>query len=343
MKRPEKILIIRTDRLGDVILSTPVIRNLRLAFPNAYIAFLCRPYTKEVLAGNPYLDEVIVYDKYDKQRSLFSSLRFCFYLRKNKFDWAIILHPTNRAHLLTFFAGIPFRAGWDKKMGFLLSKKIPHYKQKGEKHELEYTLDILRALEIPVKDKSLYFPLKKDKEALVEKLLIEHGLEKDDVFLVFHPSASCVSKRWPVNYFSSLVKLFKKEGISKIVVVTSRQETVNAGGLIKDHPDLIDLRGKLDISGLGALIKRAALFVSNDSGPVHIAASLGVPVISIFGRNKPGLAPTRWGPLGKDCFYLHKDTGCKKCFAHNCQKGFLCLKAVKPQEVFDLAMTILAK
>ena len=93
----------RTDRLGDVILSTPVIKNLRLAYPESYIAFMCRPYTQEALEGNPYLDEVIVYDKYGKEKSLFSSFIFTLSLKKKRFDWAIILHPTNRAHLITFF------------------------------------------------------------------------------------------------------------------------------------------------------------------------------------------------------------------------------------------------
>ena len=133
MNVPKKILLIRTDRLGDVILSTPVIHNLRIAYPDSHIAFMCRPYTREVLLGNPDLDEVIVYDKYNKQRSLRSSIEFAFYLRKKKFDLAIILHPTNRMHMVTFFAGIPLRLGWDRKMSFLLSKKI-WLRSSGEDH-----------------------------------------------------------------------------------------------------------------------------------------------------------------------------------------------------------------
>ncbi len=90
-------------------------------------------------------------------------------------------------------------------------------------------------------------------------------------------------------------------------------------------------------------MEKAELLISNDSGPVHIAASLGTPVISIFGRNDAGLSPRRWRPLGSRAFYIHKDVGCNPCLAHNCRKGFLCLKAVGVEEVFSLVRRILEK
>ena len=148
MKEPKRILIVRTDRIGDLVLSTPVIASLRKAYPNSYIAFMCRPYTEAIVKGNPYLDEVIVYDKYGKEKGFWATLKFARYLKRKRFDLALILHPTNRAHLVTFLAGIPERVGWDQKLGFLLTKRIPHTKQQGEKHELEYTLDMLRSLDI---------------------------------------------------------------------------------------------------------------------------------------------------------------------------------------------------
>jgi len=116
MKELKKILIIRTDRIGDVILSTPVIKNLRDAYPNAHIAFMLRPYTKEIAENNPYLNEVIIYDKNNKHKSILSSIRFCLWLHKKKFDIAFILNPTNRANLITFFSGIPVRVGLNRKM-----------------------------------------------------------------------------------------------------------------------------------------------------------------------------------------------------------------------------------
>jgi len=342
MQTPNKILIVRTDRLGDLILSTPVIKNLRLFFPKSHIAFICRPYTRDALEGNPDLDEVIVYDKYGKQKSLWASIKFAFYLRKREFDLAIILHPTNRIHLITFLAGIPERVGWDKKLGKLLTKRIKHTKQEGKKHELEYTLDLLRFLDIPIKHSDTYFPVLPRAKTTVEQLLKDKGIVEDDKFIVIHPSASCPSKRWPQENFRKVIKLLKEKLSFKIIVITSQSEREFGEELVGDS-GVIDLRGRLSIPELGALLKRAALFISNDSGPVHIAASFNTPVISIFGRADSGLSPLRWGPGGRRSFHFHKDVGCTKCLAHSCIKGFLCLAKITPQEVVDKAMSFLER
>jgi heptosyltransferase-2 len=292
------------------------------------------------LEGNPYLNEVIIYDKDKKHKSLWASIKFSFYLRKNKFDLAIILHPTNRVHLLTFFAGIPRRIGWNKKMGWLLTNALIHKKQEGKKHELDYTLDILREMGIPIVDKNIYFPIKNESERKIEMLLEERGVKKGEQFVIIHPSASCPSKRWPIEHFLQLVKLLKENTNLKIIVITSAEERVFGEQIVKES-NVIDLRGELGISEVGSLVKRAALFISNDSGPVHIAAALNIPVISIFGRSDSGLSPQRWRPLGENSFYIHKDVGCIKCLAHNCTKGFLCLKEIKPQELLKKALILL--
>ena len=113
-----RILITRTDRLGDVVLSTPLIKFLRDKFPRAHIAFMVRPGNRDVVADNPYLDEVIVYDKYGSQKSLLNTCRFAMMLRQRRFDMGIALHPTNRVHIMFFLAGIPERIGYNRKMGF---------------------------------------------------------------------------------------------------------------------------------------------------------------------------------------------------------------------------------
>lgn len=337
----KRILVVRTDRLGDVILSTPVIKNLRSAFPKAFIAFVCRPYTRDVLEGNPGLDEVIVYDKYGKHKGFWSSIKFALYLRRKKFDLALILHPTNRVHMITFLAGIPERVGWDRKLSWLLTRRVRHQKQEGKKHELEYTLDLLRELNIPVIHFDTYFPLISEAETAVDNLLKNKGLTDGDKFIVIHPSASCRSKRWPQERFQRVVELLRLRTGLRVIVVTSSSEKGFGEGLIGDS-GVIDLRGSLTIPELGALLKRASLFVSNDSGPVHIAANFNTPVISIFGRNDPGLSPLRWGPKGNQSFYFHAAAGCSECLAHNCIKGFLCLRKITPEEVADKAIELLS-
>ena len=128
MESFKRILVTRTDRIGDVLLSTAVIKVLRKKFPKSYIAVMVRPYARDIVLGNPYLDELILYDKYGAQRSLLSSIKFAAGLRKKRFDLVLILHPTNRQHIISFLAGIKKRVGFNRKMGFLLTDKIEHKK-----------------------------------------------------------------------------------------------------------------------------------------------------------------------------------------------------------------------
>ncbi|MFA5089915.1 MAG: lipopolysaccharide heptosyltransferase II [Candidatus Omnitrophota bacterium] len=338
----KRILIVRTDRIGDVLLSTPVIKALRQAYPQAFIAMMVSPYTKDIIEGNPWLDEVIIYDKEGRHKGWLQSLGFAFRLKEKGFDAAIVLHPTNRVHLLAFFAAIPRRIGYGRKLGFLLTDRIRHIKQQGDKHELEYNLDLIRYLGIEPKDKKTFMPIQNKSEAWVKEIFLARGIKAEDRILVIHPGASCPSKRWPPDNFSRAAdNLIEKYGF-KAVIIAGPKDAKIADAVAKNmRHSALNLSGGASVSQLASVLKRASLFISNDSGPVHIASSLDIPVISIFGRNQPGLSPRRWQPLGKKSSFLHKDVGCQPCLAHNCQKGFLCLKAIRVEDVLQTAESLL--
>lgn len=341
-KNFKRILIVRTDRIGDLLLSTPVIKAVRDKYPQAYIAMSVSPYAKDVVEGSPYLDDVIVYDKDRKHKSWSRTIKFARNLEKKRFDLAIMLHPTNRVHLFTYLAGISRRVGYDRKLGFLLTDKIPHTKERGEKHELEYNLDLLRYLKINVEDKNIYMPIKKESEEWADDLFKQNGIKSQDKLLAINPAASCPSKIWPPERFAEVAdELTKKYGF-KVLVVSGGKDLLTAENVIKNmHSPAISLAGKSSVSQLASLLKKCSLFISNDSGPVHIASAVGTPVISIFGRKQKGLSPKRWGPVGTRDKFLHKDVGCVECLAHNCKKQFACLKAISVEEVVFCADSIL--
>jgi len=348
----KKILITRTDRIGDVLLSTPAVKALRKRYPQSHIALMVRPYARDIVLGNPYLDEIIVYDKYGAQRNIWKSIKFAWGLKRKKFDLALVLHPTNRAHLVTFLAGIKKRIGFNLKFGFLLTDKIEHKKQEGQRHELEYTLDVVRSLGIEPEDKDLPSPcaqglglfmsIRKDSEMYVEEFLASQGVQKVDKMIALHPGASCPSKIWPAERFAQVADKLAGEFKVRVVVVAGPDDVDKGKNLINlMRCDCIDACGKTTLSQLASLLRRCCLFISNDSGPVHIATAVGVPVIAVFGRGQPGLSPRRWGPTGKNDIVLHKDVGCRECLAHNCQKGFACLQAISAQEVLAAARKLL--
>ncbi|OIO39301.1 MAG: hypothetical protein AUJ75_01475 [Candidatus Omnitrophica bacterium CG1_02_49_10] len=345
MKGSRRILLVRTDRIGDVVLSTPAIKAVRAAYPDAYIAAMVRPPMNELLQGSGYLDDVIVYDKYGRHNSFLSSLFFAFKIKKKRFDTAVIMHPTTRAHIAAFLAGIPRRIGWriNGKMSFLLTERLEHTKQRGEKHEVEYTLDLIRLMGIEPGDKKVFVARDSDADRRAEDFFKSNGLVKDRPIIGFNPSSSSPSKMWPVGRFAVTADRIAGELNADILILSGGEDEALAremAAAMKVRPLVACGRPLKDTV---ALIARCALFISNDSGPVHIACAIGVPAISIFGRIEPGLGYKRWGPTGERSIALHKDVGCKECLADNCKIGFKCLAAVAPDDVISSAKQLLNK
>ncbi len=342
-KVPEKILLVRTDRIGDVVLTTPAIRALRKHFPASYLAMMVQPYTAGLIKNNPYLNEVIIYDKKGKHKSILSSLKFAGELARKKFDLVFIFHPTNRVNIITFLAGIPERIGYNRKFGFLLTRKIKDEKYKGEKHEIEYNLEVIKARRVDASDKEPEIFLSDEDKRYAEIFLKENQLNGNVPLVVLQPGASCPSRRWPVENFAEVGMKLKEVCPINFMIIGSDEESY----LLEELKKL--LGGKaivvqgMDLGKVAAIFKKVDLFISTDSGPAHIAAAVKTPGIVIFGRKQPGLSPRRWGPWGNNQVVFHKDVGCDTCLAHNCDKGFKCLKAVTPQEVFKAAQNIMER
>lgn len=339
-----RILLIRTDRIGDVLLSTPAIKALRDAYPDAYIAMMVRPYAADIVRGNPYLDEVILYDKDGAHKGIFGSLMFALGLKKKRFDLAVVLHPTNRSNIIPFLAGIPERVGYDKKGGIFLTKKLKDVKHLGEKHEIDYNLDVLRAVGIEAKDRTLYMPVKAEDERIIDRFFLLNDLDKKEAIIAMHPGASCPSKRWAAYRFGRVADELIDRHKVKIVIIGGPADikTVKEAEAGMLHKPIILSEGH-SLGEVAALLKRCKMFISNDSGPVHIAVAVDTPVISIFGRIDPGLSPERWGPVGPNDIVIHKDVGCKYCKAHNCEINFKCLDAITVEDVLNAAEALLKK
>ena len=339
---PKRILVIRLDRLGDVILSTPVLQVLRQQFPHAFIAMMVRPACREVVEGNPHLDELIPYDRDGAHHRVRATIRFALKLRRQAFDTAIVLHPTNRSHWIPWLAGIQIRVGYDRKCGWLLTHRVPHRKQEGEQHEAAYTLELLAPFGIVAREPHPFVPIQAEARARVEFLLAEHAVKPTERLVAIHPSASCISKRWMPERFAQVAdRLIADHGV-RICLVAGEADARYAHEVAHAmHRPAIDFAGRLGVGELAALLHRCRLLVSNDSGPVHVAAAVGTPVVDIFGRNQRGLSPLRWGPVGEGHVVLHKEVGCVTCLAHNCDIQFLCLTSVSVDEVYQAAVSIL--
>jgi len=304
-----RILITRTDRIGDLVLTTPLFKALRERFPQAHLAALVFCGHREIVEGNPFLDEVILYDKKGSERSLWGQFRFSRKLRAKKFDLVIHAHGTNRMHLAAWLAGIPIRIGYDRRMPWALTHVHAYNKKEGQKQESEYLFELLEPLGISRPDEiAPFFPVTPNSARRLDDLLAAFSVPRDLPWIVLNPSASDVTKMWPAERFGALVTKMQQDRPYVFFVIGTSQDQALAARIQRVTTALlIDLTGQLSLGMLGALLKKGALLVSNDSGPVHIAAAVGTPVVSIFGRYAPGLGPNRWQPLAKRSRVVAKD------------------------------------
>jgi heptosyltransferase-2 len=340
---PKRILIMRLDKIGDVMLSTPVLRAVREAYPKSHIAVMVRPYAEDIVRGNPYIDELIIYDKDSRYKSFWATAKFALTLRKKRFDLALVLHPSNRSHIIAYLAGIPARVGYDTKMAFLLTKRIPHTKQFALKHEIDYTLGLLRYIGIEPASRELCMPIRGESESEIKEIFKANGIEEGARVIVIHPGASCPSRIWPPERFAAVADtLAEKYAVRVIIVVGKKEQEFGDSVAELTKSRAVNLSGRISVSELASVIKRSRLLVSNSSGPVHIACALGVPTVVIFGRNDRGASFVRWGPVGANNIMLTRDVGCEVCAAHHCRRDFKCLYSITTDDVLRACDSILA-
>lgn len=295
----KNILIVRTDRIGDVVLTTPAIKALREGYPEARISILVNPLTRDLVKGNPYLDEILIDDREHQNKGL-GFLKLVKSLHQKKFDLAIIFHTKKRTNILCFLAGIPYRVGYkNNKFGFLLTDPIEDRRHWGEKHEAQYCLDVLKHLGIKADTLEFFVPIQKEAVPWLKNFEQTHCLEASDRLITIHPGASDPTKCWPEACFAEMIdSLTKRHAVKIILIGAAKIAEISKKILSLTSSPIIDLTGKTTVAQMVVLLKRSCLLVSNDSGPVHVASAVGCPVVSIFTRNQPGINPERWKPLG---------------------------------------------
>jgi len=310
MKTPRifnNILIVRTDRIGDVVLTTPAIKALRETYPVSRISILVSPATFDLVNGNPYIDEILMDDRWGRHKGLFGFFRLVREIRLKQFDLAIIFHTKRRYNLACCLARIPYRLGYkNNKFGFLLSFPIKDVRPLGKKHEAQYCMDVLKAIDIDNDDLDIFVPSQKEAEEWMFKLMNENTLKPNE-FITIHPGASDPAKCWPAINFAQLIDRLTEHYAMKIVLIGSSQTMPVSADILRQtrqSSQVLDLTGKTSVAQMVSLLRRSRLLISNDSGPVHVAAGVGASVISLFLRNQPGINAQRWKPLGPKSFIL---------------------------------------
>ncbi len=301
MKAFKNILIVRSDRMGDVVLTVPAIRAIKASFPGARVSVWLDGSTRPLLDGILFIDEVLVEHR---GRGLGGYFSFIAMLRRKKFDLAVVYHTKRHTNAACALAGISYRLGYkNNKSGWLLTHPVEDRRHLGEKHEAAYCLDLLHAIGVNGDDLSLEVA----RDPLADQW-VQGFIDRElagQAFLAIHPDASCPTRCWPAASFAALVDRLAVLNI-KIVIVGAASAGVCAREIsLRTSYPLCDMTGKTSLAQMVSLFRRAKAVISNDSGPAHVAAATGTPVISIFLRCQPGINPERWKPLGqKSCVVL---------------------------------------
>jgi len=299
----KNILVVRNDRFGEFLLNIPALRALREKFTHARIILVTDPYVKELAECVLFVDEVIAWER--GGQGLKEKIIFLNSLKKKDFNIAIMLNPSKEFNILTYLTRIPIRAGYDRKCGFLLTHKIRDKKYLGDKHEIEYNLDLVNLLGAKTINEELTLNID---DSVIDGLLKEFNLKATSNFVALHPWTSDPSKQWPIVNFSALAKRLMYELGVNIVVIGGKAELERDQEYFGYFDNkLINLTGKTTLTQLAALLKKSQLLISCDSGPVHLACAVGTPVIAIFRNDLPGKSPKRWGPSGQGHTVIEKN------------------------------------
>ena len=334
----KKILVIRYRFIGDTVLTIPFLRNLRRAYPQAQIDMLVGPVSGDVLLDCPYIDNLIYFDTTKKhryentgeqKRTFFSYIKL---LRQSRYDKAYVLKRSFSSAALAFLAGIKDRIGFDTDgRGFLLTKKILYV---NNKHEVECFLDILKADDISVRDNHLENWISDKSEEKIQEILKNYDLSEKQKVLI-HATSGNINKQWPIENFAKIIEFLSNEkNILVFFTGTAKDSEIYDRILnlipleLKNKP--VNLCGELSIQDSTALINKMNFVVGSDSGTLHIAASLNIPVIGIYGP----MNPKKWRAWGEIHKPVSLDLPCIPCeLRKKCDKDYACIKNITPEMV----------
>ena len=291
---PKNILIIKPSSLGDIVLALPALTALRESFPDAKISWLIRPEFAPLLENHPHLDDVVLFDRkflgkaWYNPRAFGSLLSLIWRLRRSKFDLVIDLQGLFRTASFAWLSRCKNRLGMTtarELARIFYTSRIP--RDKDCIHLVDYHLKIVRAAGASQTQVQFVLPADSAADDSVNRILTSHGLDADN-YAVFIPGSVHRDKRWPIERFAALAdRVSSQFGLSIIATGTAAEKDIVESLVNLAGVPIANLAGQTSLAELIALLKAAKLVVSNDTGPGHVAAALGVPLVMIFGPSNP--------------------------------------------------------
>ncbi len=291
-----KIIISRTDKIGDIILTLPLISECRRIFKNSKIYFLTNSVIKDLIEGYEDIDNIIYYDSFKTFRE---KLR---YFREHKFDISISVFPRLEIAFLFFISGIKSRIGTAYRgYSFLYNIKVKEHRKKAEKHEAQYNLNLLKPISDEVRDEFNYkFKYSQEERQKLRNKLTGLNIDIDEKYIIIHPGSKGSAIDIPADTLMKFADEFTEQYKNYKIILTGTEQEKNISKKFLNtatSPErMIILNGMTNLRELMILIDSSSLFISNSTGPIHIAGALKKKIIGFYPNTIP-MTAARWRPL----------------------------------------------
>lgn len=336
----ERVLIRGTNWIGDVVMTLPAVAAIRKTWPSARISVLAKPWVAEVYRLSTDVDDVIVFQEPGRHAGIGGKLRLARELRGAGFDCAILLQNAIEAAIIAGLAGVPLRAGYNSDgRGVLLTHAVRRTKAIRRVHQIDYYTEMVRALGCTPAGRDVRLRPGRDYDGLAEALFSRLGIAENRLLIGIAPGAAYgPAKKWFPERFAAVADRLIDDTGGQVILFGSagdRESTAAMQGSAR-HP-LIDIAGMTNLKEAIALIARCSLFLSNDSGLMHIAGALGIPTIALFGSTNPATT----SPGGERSVVIHHDVDCSPCLKPVCPTDFRCMEMIGVEEVCAAARKLL--
>lgn len=297
--KPRRWLVCRTDALGDSLLALPVAAAIKRLEPGSHVTLLASAYTHELFQGHPDLDQVLAYDA-DSEHAGWSGMhRFIRLVAGQKFDVALLVFPDRRVSWAVYWAGVRQRVGTGRRLwSWLYTRRVAHSRAQSVRHEADYNLDLLRALGLNPALEPPAITVRPEAKVWAQADLKQRGLAGGQRLVIIHPGGRGSAANWPLEQYRRLSELLLADPNVRVLVTGAGQEQAqNAAAFGAGARQPWVLRTAISLPQLSALLAEADTVVAGNTGPAHLAASLGKRVVALYpAGGKTG--PVRWRPLG---------------------------------------------
>jgi len=336
----DRLLVRGTNWIGDVVMTLPALASIRKTFPGARIAVLAKPWVAEIYRLSTDADEVILFEAPGRHAGIRGKLRLAGELRDRRFDAAILLQNAVEAAILARLAGIPLRAGYNSDgRGPLLTHSVQRTQAIRQVHQIDYYLAMVRALGGVPADRAVRLQPGSAYDGIARSLFSRFGLETGRLLIGVAPGAAFgPAKKWFPERFSAVADRLVDETKAQVLLFGSgkdRESTAAVGKSARHR--FIDIAGETDLKEAISLMARCALFLSNDSGLMHVAGALGLPTVAIFGSTNP----LTTSPAGQKSVVIHHAVDCSPCLKPVCPTDFRCMEGIGVAEVYRTAKSLL--